>query len=204
MFPNAFIVTADDDVYYQRSWLKELLDDWSEDAPTIRCHRAHRLPNLQNGQLAPYRTWEKDVQDEQSRSPSKDLLPTGLAGVLYYPRSLHPDVTNASVFLSLCPTADDLWFFWQARRANSLYAKVGSRFPRRTGPDTKANGYMTSTSPQMTIRSSFCSRNTALRRCHIIRHRHSNSPAKAGYYPTSYFAYCVPKMRFCLFLHAKT
>ena len=130
MFPNAFIVTADDDVFYQRSWLKELLDEWSEDAPTIRCHRAHRLRSLPNGQLAPYRTWEKDVQDEQSRSPSKDLLPTGLAGVLYHPGSLHRDVTNASMFLSLCPTADDLWFYWQARRVNSLYVKVGSRFPQ--------------------------------------------------------------------------
>jgi hypothetical protein len=128
-FPRAFIATADDDLFYRRSWLEELVDGWATDVPTIQCHRAHRIPNLIDGTLPPYRSWDWDVQDERSRKPSTDLVPTGLGGILYYPGCLHPDVTNSAQFLELCPDADDLWFYFQARRAGSSYAKVGCRFP---------------------------------------------------------------------------
>jgi hypothetical protein len=128
-FPRAFVATADDDLFYRRSWLEELVDGWASDVPTIQCHRAHRMPNLIDGTLPPYRSWEWDVQDERSRKPSIDLVGLGVGGVLYYPGCLHPEVVNYEKFLKYCPQADDLWFYWQARRAGTSYAKVGGRFP---------------------------------------------------------------------------
>ena len=127
-FPDAFIATCDDDTFYPPTWLEELVDGYDPKAPTITCHRAHRVPAVSSGRIPPYLSWEWDVQDAAARRPSADLMPTGVGGVLYYPGCLHPAVTDRKLFIELCPDADDLWFFWQARRAGSLYRKVGDRF----------------------------------------------------------------------------
>jgi hypothetical protein len=128
-FPHAYIVTADDDLFYPCSWLEKLVVNWSAASPVIKCHRAHRIPMATHGTLPPYTAWEWDVQDEPSRKPSTDLVGLGVGGVLYYPGCLHPEVMSHERFLRFCPRADDLWFYWQARRAGTSYVKVGGRFP---------------------------------------------------------------------------
>ncbi|MDH3239926.1 MAG: glycosyltransferase [Alphaproteobacteria bacterium] len=128
-YPEAFIATADDDVFYKPDWLEDLVEGFDPADPSIVCHRAHRLPAGIGSSIAEYREWEWDVQDEKARQPSPDLMPTGLGGVLYFPGCLHRDVTNIQAFTELCPDADDLWFVWQAHRAGSRYKKVGKAFP---------------------------------------------------------------------------
>ncbi|WP_155265116.1 glycosyltransferase family 2 protein [Sphingomonas segetis] len=125
-FPNAFIATADDDAYYPRNWLEELVN--GIDTPrVITCHRAHRLKQTGNCNVAPYLEWDFDVQDEASRRPSADLLPTGVGGILYPPHSLDPRIVNRALFERLAPFGDDLWFYWCARMAGTLHKKVGGR-----------------------------------------------------------------------------
>jgi hypothetical protein len=65
------------------------------------------------------------------------LLPTGVGGVLYPPHALHSDVTDSTLFMKLCPTADDLWFYWMARRAGATYRKVGGPFEQTLLPGTQ-------------------------------------------------------------------
>lgn len=137
-FPAAYLVTADDDVYYPPQWLAELVDGIDQQAPVITCHRAHRWPPVViDNNVPPYVTWEWDVQDEAARRPSTDLLPTGLGGICYPPGSLHHDVVDANTFMSLCPQADDLWFYWMARRAGSKYRKVGGVFEQLYWPGSQ-------------------------------------------------------------------
>jgi hypothetical protein len=136
-FPEAFIATADDDVCYPVDWLEILVEGYKSNPGFITCHRAHRLTSIGSSTLAPYMSWEWDVQDVIARHPSIDLLPTGLAGILYPPHSLHPDVTNSALFMELCPTADDLWFYWMARRAGTMYRKVGGVFEHYYWPGTQ-------------------------------------------------------------------
>lgn len=124
--PGAFIVTADDDIYYPPNWLEWLVGAFDPAEPTITCMRAHRLRTGPDGSIAPYRTWEWEVRDESALRPSVDVMPTSGAGALYYPGSLHPDVTERAAFLQLCPTADDLWFYWMGRLAGSRY-KVATK-----------------------------------------------------------------------------
>lgn len=128
-WPDAFIVTADDDNFYPSNWLEQLVNGFDPANPAIICHRAHRLPMSGGDRLPPYDTWENDVQDAAARTPSRDLVAVGLGGIFYPPRSLHPDVTDQEAFSRLCPRADDLWFYWCARRVGTLYKKVGGRFP---------------------------------------------------------------------------
>lgn len=127
-FPDAYIATADDDVFYRPDWLTDLVADQDEGSHVITCHRAHRLRLSPQGNLADYHLWTWDVDDEIARHASVDIMPTGIGGILYPPGTLHPDVSRRELYQRYAPSADDLWFFWCARRAGATYRKVGPRF----------------------------------------------------------------------------
>lgn len=122
-FPEAFLVTADDDVVYRHDWLADLIGGMDIRDPTIVCRRAHRVGRQGDG-FAPYLDWEFNVTDDRSTRPSIDLLPVGIGGVLYPPRALHPQVTDAEAFTRLCPHGDDLWFWWMGRRMGTRVVRV--------------------------------------------------------------------------------
>lgn len=120
-FPEAFIATADDDVYYSSHWLEEMALLAGNN--TIVCHRAHMVNFDESGNLKPYDEWHFD---EAAISPI--LFPTGVGGVLYAPHSLAPEVLDEAEFARLCPSADDVWLFWMGRRAGSSYVAVGTNW----------------------------------------------------------------------------
>jgi hypothetical protein len=135
VFPDAFIATADDDVYYPRDWLETLVAGVQKGVVT--CYRAHRMMRAAGGELAPYSMWVNDVQDRGARQPSIDLLPTGAGGILYPPQSLDPRVTDASLYQRHCPNGDDLWFYWCARLAGTRHRKVGGKLQLVPWPDSQ-------------------------------------------------------------------
>jgi hypothetical protein len=124
-YPEAAIATADDDLFYPRTWLQTLVEGFDPADHAIVCYRAHRIGVLDDGRLAPYLSWELDVQDERARIPSVDIMPTTGHGVLYPPECFAPDVNNRQLFEQLSPTGDDLWFYWMSRLAGWKYKKVG-------------------------------------------------------------------------------
>jgi hypothetical protein len=117
-FPDAFIVTADDDIYYGPHWLRDLMAGWDGDHHQIVCHRAHFILSNEEGTPLPYNEWKQCV-----RTPKKStvLFPTGAGGVLYPPRSLSNDALDENLFMKLAPRADDLWLYWMGRRAGATY-----------------------------------------------------------------------------------
>jgi hypothetical protein len=58
-FSNSIIVTADDDIYYPKNWLKKLYLSYISHPEDIQVHRAHRA-NLNS----PYDKWEKHIKEE--------------------------------------------------------------------------------------------------------------------------------------------
>jgi hypothetical protein len=138
-FPNAYLVTADDDLHYSRDWLGQLTAAFDPARLEIICHRAHRVMRDRTGALAPYRQWPYDVQDAAARRASTDIMPTGVGGVLYPPRSLHPLVTDRSLFQRLCPRGDDLWFYWCARMAGTPARKIGGKMRLINWPGSQAS-----------------------------------------------------------------
>ena len=139
-WPDAFIATADDDIFYPPEWLETMVAEAADGAAkVILCHRGHRVEVEEGNGLAPYNSWALDVQDAAARDPSDDILPTGVGGILYPPHSLSADVTDARLMKKLCPTADDLWFYWMARKAGSKVRKVGPRFPMIEWPTARAS-----------------------------------------------------------------
>jgi hypothetical protein len=136
-FPDAFLVTADDDIYYQPRWLEALVGGFDSARPSIICHRAHRTRIDSAGEMAPYEKWEKDVQDASARARSTDIVPTGAGGVLYPPGSLAPGALDEALIRQTCPTTDDFWFYWMAREAGSTHRKVGDVFACVSWPDSQ-------------------------------------------------------------------
>jgi hypothetical protein len=121
-FPEAVLVTADDDQYYWRTWLEELTSAWSGSTHEIVCHRANGIALDSDGRPRPYAEWPMGVT---SRERSVAIMPTGVEGVLYPPGSLSPRVLDTDAFTELCPRADDVWLYWMARLAGSEFRLTG-------------------------------------------------------------------------------
>ncbi|MBT9369653.1 hypothetical protein [Rhizobium sp. CSW-27] len=121
-FPGAFIATADDDVYYERTWLEDLVRAWRGNHGQTVCHRAHRITTDAVGNWKPYAQWQNGFREPTA---SAEVFPTGVGGILYPPGSLHPLCTRRDLFQSLAPTADDLWFYWMTRMAGSQARALG-------------------------------------------------------------------------------
>lgn len=111
-YPEAVIVTADDDAYYPENWLRLLYQAHEQDPTRIHAYRAHQVTLLENARPAPYMQWKHCLSADHGSS-FRHLF-TGVGGVLYPPGALHPDVLNAESAAALAPTADDLWLWSMA------------------------------------------------------------------------------------------
>lgn len=121
--PDAFVVTADDDVYYPHDWLERLVAVAKAGAQ-VACHRAHRIVLRGDSQPASYAEWRHNI-DAPERSALTFL--TGVSGVIYAPGVFHPDVTRDDLFTRLAPRSDDVWLYWMHRLNGGEAQKIGPR-----------------------------------------------------------------------------
>jgi hypothetical protein len=137
-FPDSYLVTADDDLYYPADWLESLLADFA-DPNDLVCHRAHRIV-CKSSNLQPYAAWQYEYA-----VPGRDrmLFPTTGAGVLFPPQRLGAEAVDVGLITELCPTADDVWFFWMARMAGLTPKKSEYRFRLKEWRGTQENGLYT-------------------------------------------------------------
>lgn len=119
-YPDSLIVTADDDIFYPRDWLKMLYEEHQKNPNVIVCHRSREITFEQDGSLSPYNKWNLSI----SEKPESFLnFPTCGGGALFPPNSLYEDVSNKELFLKLSPHADDIWF-WAMMVLNKTKIKV--------------------------------------------------------------------------------
>ncbi len=119
-FPEDIIVTADDNVYYEQDWLEQLCREHLEHPEYIVCNRAHTIKLGRDKNILPFRRWKKISKSKEASFRNMQIA-TG--GVLYPPKSLHKDATNAELFGELAPTTDDIWF-WAMAVLNDTKVKV--------------------------------------------------------------------------------
>ena len=127
-YPNNIIVTADDDIYYEKEWLEKLLKSHEASPNCIICHRAHKVKLSKNG-LAPYKKWSKKIK---SCKPSYLNFLTGVGGVLYPAGCLYKDILNEQLFTELAPKADDVWFWAMAVLNKTKIAVAKERIKQLT------------------------------------------------------------------------
>lgn len=134
--PGFRLVTADDDVLYPRDWLAKLVRVAKKHPNDVVCHRAHRI-RMVGTRIAPYSSWGKCV----SRRASLLHFATGVSGVSYPVAVLDKLRELGTGFLSVAPSADDVWL-----HATALSVAVRTRqvraVPRHfpTIPATNSTG----------------------------------------------------------------
>lgn len=107
-FPLKVLVTCDDDLIYERTWLERLYADHLNYPHDIIAHECRRIMHDgRSGELLPYKQWPVVTEGEITGS---EIMAIGYGGVLYPPGALLPQAIDPELFLKLAPKADDLWF----------------------------------------------------------------------------------------------
>lgn len=117
-FPNDVIVTIDDDINYHPDMLSRLVQLHKRLPNAIIAHRVRKV-HLDR----PYRTWRKYKWYDfifKRHHFNYHAMQTGVGGVLYPPHSLDEKMIDSTLFMSMAPTNDDIWF-WAAAVSCGTY-----------------------------------------------------------------------------------
>lgn len=121
-YPDALIITIDDDILYRKSLVEALYNSYIENPTCISCMRANRIKKGSNGEVLPYSKWDINVKDEQA---SYDLLAVGAGGILYSPHLLSQKAFDVEELSKRAIYADDIWLKG-AQLANGIKVKIAS------------------------------------------------------------------------------
>lgn len=106
MYPNALIITVDDDILYPESLIEELYNSHLRFPDEVIISRAHGI-KFKDGNPEPYSNWEWRVKE--TSKPSFSMLGTNGAGTLFPPNSLHKEAFDIDAINMLALEQDDLW-----------------------------------------------------------------------------------------------
>lgn len=106
-FPDDIIITADDDLIYPQSMVKELVNTYKKYPSAVCARRVHLMTFDTNGNLKEYNNWKYEYR--RLKTPSHLLCATGVGGVLYPPHILPDEAFSVDNIKQYCPKADDIW-----------------------------------------------------------------------------------------------
>lgn len=138
-YPDAVIITADDDMYYHPKMVQRLYDEFLKKPNYIHCHRVTKF-YMHNGKFETT-AGGYDIY----KHPSYLHKLTGGSGSCYPPQSLPPDMTDESLFMRLAPTNDDIWFWLMGVLAGLRCNVVKHSYPALyfvEGSQTEALNYV--------------------------------------------------------------
>lgn len=104
-YPEYFVVTADDDIFYPENHLEKLWQGYEKYPGNIICHWSHRIGFDKNKEFLSYNDWENNGEDK----PSLWNLAVGCNGVLYPPKALSEKAFDVERIKKLALHTDDLW-----------------------------------------------------------------------------------------------
>lgn len=137
-YPNAVIITTDDDIYYAPDTVESLYKSYLEHKNEVHAHRCdwlkvveedaktvpHPSPLLEGeGMTEVVQTQKKVIKWEKTRELYLDRHKgvasfhnrlTGYGAVLYPPNCFYKDVCDESLIKELIPTHDDIWLWAMA------------------------------------------------------------------------------------------
>ena len=118
-FGEVDFVIVDDDIFYHSDLLETLYRCSLDNPSQIICNRCYRI-NL----LAPYSSWHM-LKNSTPKIGLVNIMPTGCGGVYYPFGSLNELAFDESIFLEVCPDADDIWLAACADINNTMYVYSG-------------------------------------------------------------------------------
>ena len=109
-FPQACIVTVDDDIYYPETAIAALWQSYLQYPQDIQAHRVEQV-KVNGRAIESYRHWEQiQFSENEDLNASYANCMTGVGGVLYPPHCFDDEVFAIEKLKVLSPTNDDLWF----------------------------------------------------------------------------------------------
>lgn len=124
-YPNAILVTADDDVFYNSRWLEKLYNSYLSDPSAIWAQRAYPARLVGPEKLIPF---SEMLQCYKSGDKYDFLFLCTGAGLLIPPLSLPEKVLEVKIFQSLCYSCDDTWITAMAILKDSLCRVVSEPY----------------------------------------------------------------------------
>lgn len=125
-FPNAKIITVDDDAIYPNYLVEKLINKSKEFPNCIICNRGHEITKS-DGKIQEYKDWVKEAVYLQK--PTYSLCPTGVGGVLYPQKCLDDEIVNVENLKKCALSADDLWLHAMAVKKGTK-AVYTEQFPQ--------------------------------------------------------------------------
>lgn len=125
-YPDAAIITIDDDVLYEYDIVERLLNTHKQSPRSICACRMHRVVLNKEHTPVNYMDWDLCISDSRTTPLN---FPTGVGGVLYPPHCFNNEVLNNETFMNLCPKADDMWFYAMALLNNTPNLWVATNRP---------------------------------------------------------------------------
>lgn len=111
-FPDKPIITVDDDFYYNEKIVEWLMETYEKSDKKTVIGSWGCIPIIRNGKYAPYTIW----QDCKYGNAATEYSLFAGNGTVYPPHIFDDEICNMDVFMKLCPTADDIWFWVQEKR----------------------------------------------------------------------------------------
>ena len=102
------VIIVDDDVFYDCTLVEKLMKSYRNFPDCISCMRANLITFKDQHNLRAYKGWLMGYTMLQD-TPSYHLLPTGVGGVLYPPKSLPKQAFDYQAIMDTCLYCDDLW-----------------------------------------------------------------------------------------------
>lgn len=103
---DAYIITVDDDLYYDKRLLENLFKIHKANPALIATNRAHKITFTKEKKVELYKNWEHVTTDTE---PSHLIMQTGGCGTLYPPSVLGETAFDKKLIKDLCFYADDVW-----------------------------------------------------------------------------------------------
>lgn len=108
------IIIVDDDVYYDSHLVENLLESYEKFPNCVSAMRTNLIGFRRDGNVMDYEGWIMGYRVLQD-TPSTQLVPTGVGGVLYPPRILPDEAFDERAIHEVCLFCDDLWLkVWTA------------------------------------------------------------------------------------------
>lgn len=115
-FPEAHIVTIDDDVFYPHDFLERLIETHRMSLSAVIANSVMLLSRNDEGIPQGIRDWPY-ISTTHPHPTYDDLFFEGFGGVFYPAGCMPAETMDEALFLKLCPTADDVWFNAMTRRS---------------------------------------------------------------------------------------
>ena len=114
-FMNDIVITFDDDFFYSRDIVENLMNLYSKNPNAICVARAHQMTFNSDGSIKPYLKWKIHY----TGNGCNNLFFTSGAGTLFPPNSLLKEAFNKDVFMKICSNADDVWLTIMAYKSGT-------------------------------------------------------------------------------------